>query len=583
MKNNVRSKTTARWSTILVCSGVLALSLLAVQPTQANAATDATNTAAVVASPTSSQESSGVSKSLAATPEETSEVAQTPAAAPVENNGSNETNPTTTAATDKYATSVTTSNIAPTGATVQTYSSDDANTDTASPVTYKPSTTASTDTSVTSYDAVITHAANQHPFSVSYNTATVDATGKIQSGGTVNWPNPTLTASQTDDDIITDDTTIVIPNVKTISNDTNLPTSFLQNIRVVYALDQVIASLPVTRTITYKVAGDASLAPDVTLPDDVIQTVTYLGSSDSGDTTASIDYYDPLGNMYPEVPTPKLAGYTADKQVIDAEWPMIIDAKEPLPEDFVVTVTYTPNQVTGDVTIPSNLGDKSGGTQTGNTGDTIQVPVPAVEGYTPDKTTVEAVINGDGTITATTPVTYTANSTGTTGGTTGTTGTGSTTPTTSGTTGATTTTPNAQTDANPTATPGTTTTVTTPTTTGTTSTNQNENEPTNSGDITKGPKAGQNTKATTGSTTPAGSTTTTPTGTATTTPTGATTATAPTAQASNVTAATAQNATTAATLPQTSETTANPLAVIGASLLAMLAGLFGFKIRDRKH
>ena len=69
----------------------------------------------------------------------------------------------------------------------------------------------------------------------------------------------------------------------------------------------------------------------------------------------------------------------------------------------------TGTEVTADVNIPSNLGTKTVKDITGKVGDTLTVKVPAVTGYTPDKKTVSATVNNDGTITTKDTVTYKAN------------------------------------------------------------------------------------------------------------------------------------------------------------------------------
>ncbi|WCG35923.1 hypothetical protein [Companilactobacillus farciminis] len=63
--------------------------------------------------------------------------------------------------------------------------------------------------------------------------------------------------------------------------------------------------------------------------------------------------------------------------------------------------------ITANVTIPSNMGDQEVDNQTGGIGKKISVPVPNIKGYTPDKTSVQATVNEDGTITTDEKVTYT--------------------------------------------------------------------------------------------------------------------------------------------------------------------------------
>ncbi|AKP67550.1 hypothetical protein [Companilactobacillus ginsenosidimutans] len=59
-----------------------------------------------------------------------------------------------------------------------------------------------------------------------------------------------------------------------------------------------------------------------------------------------------------------------------------------------------------DLTISTNLGDKVIKDVFGEIGTTITVDVPKVDGYTPDKTTIKAKVNGNGTITTDEKVVY---------------------------------------------------------------------------------------------------------------------------------------------------------------------------------
>ena len=77
------------------------------------------------------------------------------------------------------------------------------------------------------------------------------------------------------------------------------------------------------------------------------------------------------------------------------------------------TYTFVPNlNVTADVTIPSNLDDQIVKDVSGKIGDTVEVTVPEISGYTADKRTVTANVNLDGTITIDEAVTYTKDSAG---------------------------------------------------------------------------------------------------------------------------------------------------------------------------
>lgn len=103
-----------------------------------------------------------------------------------------------------------------------------------------------------------------------------------------------------------------------------------------------------------------------------------------------------------EVPVPAQEGYTSEPSVVQ----FTIN-----PDGTITTTTtnidYVPNQVTGDVTLDSNLGNLTVNNVTGKTGQTIVVDVPQRDGYTSDKQTVTAIVEPDGTIKVTEPVTYT--------------------------------------------------------------------------------------------------------------------------------------------------------------------------------
>ncbi|GAX05262.1 mucus-binding protein, LPXTG-motif cell wall anchor [Secundilactobacillus pentosiphilus] len=109
-----------------------------------------------------------------------------------------------------------------------------------------------------------------------------------------------------------------------------------------------------------------------------------------------------------KVNVPDILGYTPKTDTVT------------IPDDRTpgTNVTYTPNTVTTNVDIPSNKGPQTVTNVTGKTGDHLTITVPTIPGYTPDKTTVPATVNPDGTITVDGPsakkgdkgyVTYTAN------------------------------------------------------------------------------------------------------------------------------------------------------------------------------
>lgn len=109
-----------------------------------------------------------------------------------------------------------------------------------------------------------------------------------------------------------------------------------------------------------------------------------------------------------KVNVPNIQGYTPTTDTVT------------VPDDRTpgINVKYTPNTVTTNVDVPSNKGPQTVTNVTGKTGDHLTITVPTIPGYTPDKTTVPATVNPDGTITVDGPsaktgdkgyVTYTAN------------------------------------------------------------------------------------------------------------------------------------------------------------------------------
>lgn len=102
-----------------------------------------------------------------------------------------------------------------------------------------------------------------------------------------------------------------------------------------------------------------------------------------------------------KVKVPNVDGHTPDKATVDAT--VNIDGTITTTE----TVTYSPNNVKADVTIPSNLGNVIVPNVTGKIEDKVNVKVPIKDGYTVDKLTVSATVNPDKTITTDEKVTYT--------------------------------------------------------------------------------------------------------------------------------------------------------------------------------
>jgi len=67
---------------------------------------------------------------------------------------------------------------------------------------------------------------------------------------------------------------------------------------------------------------------------------------------------------------------------------------------------FSAEPVMADVSISSNKGNQVVPNKAGNIGDTIDIDVPTIKGYTADKKTVKATVNPDRTITTTETVTY---------------------------------------------------------------------------------------------------------------------------------------------------------------------------------
>ncbi|WP_461241223.1 LPXTG cell wall anchor domain-containing protein, partial [Paucilactobacillus sp. N302-9] len=162
----------------------------------------------------------------------------------------------------------------------------------------------------------------------------------------------------------------------------------------------VSGSYVATRTISYDLAQGDHLTPGAALPDTISQTVTY--STDTDEATG-VTMYTPEGS-YSAESTPELQGYTASRILVDGVYTTVTTSK---PEVSDQTVTYTANETTNNVTIPSDKGNQVVTGVTGKTGQTIEVSVPTVPGYTADKTTIPALINANGTITPLGTVNYT--------------------------------------------------------------------------------------------------------------------------------------------------------------------------------
>lgn len=170
----------------------------------------------------------------------------------------------------------------------------------------------------------------------------------------------------------------------------------------------------VTRTINYQVADGSELLGETPLPGSITESMTYHAYTNHGTGTS---WYEPVAgaDTYLEHDTPEIEGYTADKTSVAGKIAMVVD-NATTPTDEVITVTYTGNTVTSNVNVPTTVIGAEQPTKstsftdvTGNIGETLTLTMPALEGYTPDKTTVSATVNLDGTITTNDTVTYNPN------------------------------------------------------------------------------------------------------------------------------------------------------------------------------
>ncbi|MCH5462650.1 KxYKxGKxW signal peptide domain-containing protein [Lactobacillus sp. LC28-10] len=265
-------------------------------------------------------------------------------------------------------------------------------------------------------DVTVTYTGDQQTVIVKVGDKTWTTTG--QSGDPVNYDVPAILALIPDGYAIdgqygqtTFDNLIGVAN-----HHFDTDTTKDQTITVPLAEKQIIQTVQTTRTIHFVDSHGNTVSPDV------VQTVTWTRpvGAVTGDPT---DAYTPM-DWYTALESPTVTGYTPNIASVAADSPMITDVKPANAKD--ITVVYTGNQITGNVSIPSNLGPQTVDNVTGQVGETVTVNVPPIDGYTADKSTVVATVNPDGTITVNAPkakpgdagyVTYTANSTN--GGSTG--------------------------------------------------------------------------------------------------------------------------------------------------------------------
>lgn len=142
-------------------------------------------------------------------------------------------------------------------------------------------------------------------------------------------------------------------------------------------------------------------------------TIPILKDGKKGTVESDKTYTGKVGDTI-DVDVPTIDGYTPDKSTVKAT----VNADKTISTNE--TVTYTPAEkpsVTAKVSIPISKDGKESTIQTdqtytGKVGDTIDVTVPTIDGYNPDKSTVKATVNADKTISSDETVTYTKKSSG---------------------------------------------------------------------------------------------------------------------------------------------------------------------------
>lgn len=257
-------------------------------------------------------------------------------------------------------------------------------------------------------DVTVTYTGDQQKLIVKIGDKTWTTTG--QSGDPVNYDVPAILALIPDGYAIdgqygqtTFDNLIGVAN-----HHFDTDTTKDQTITVPLAEKQNIQTLQTTRTIHFVDSHGNTVSPDV------VQTVTWTRpvGAVTGDST---EPYTPM-DWYTEIESPTIKGYTSNIASVAADSPVITDVK---PENATdITVVYTGDTITRNVSIPSNQGPQTVANVTGQVGETVTVTVPTINGYTADKSSVVATVNPDGTITVNDPkakpgdagyVTYTAN------------------------------------------------------------------------------------------------------------------------------------------------------------------------------
>ncbi|WP_054736801.1 beta strand repeat-containing protein [Secundilactobacillus similis] len=248
--------------------------------------------------------------------------------------------------------------------------------------------------------------------------------------GVVN-PNGTITATETvtykpnpANNTVTIPTTTINGDGDTIATEsmTSTPVNGVTGDKVTVPVPTKEGYTPNKTTVTGVINPDGTITTTdkVTYkPNPASNTVTIPTTTinGDGDTIATESMTStPVSGVTGDkvtVTVPTKQGYTPDKTTVTG----VIN-----PDGTITTtdkVTYKPNPVTNQVTIPTTTPGSNGDPATeeavtstpisGVTGDTVTVPVPPKQGYTPDKATVTGVVNPDGTITTTEKVNYIPN------------------------------------------------------------------------------------------------------------------------------------------------------------------------------
>ncbi|WP_201780908.1 beta strand repeat-containing protein, partial [Companilactobacillus bobalius] len=226
-------------------------------------------------------------------------------------------------------------------------------------------------------------------------------TGTMNPNGTVT-PNETVT--YTPNDIKDVSTTIsTSKGDKTVSG---LTGTVDKKDGVTITVPDVQGYTPDKSTITGTMNPDGTVTTNETVnytPNNIKDASTTISTSKGNKTvsglTGTVDKKDGVTIKVPDV-----QGYTPDKSTITGT--MNPDGTVTPSE----TVNYTPNTVNnGKITISTPNGNKTISNLTGTVDDKngVNIKVPDVQGYTPDKSTITGTMNPDGTVTTDEKVNYT--------------------------------------------------------------------------------------------------------------------------------------------------------------------------------